>query len=143
MQRANKAEYLVDANIFLELQLGQQKADICEKVLRKFSVGELEGLLVDFAIDTIVIVMENYGKGANEIRTFLSSLVGYKGLSIHFSSLIDRIMATNHMRDYGLDFDDALTLQAMKENRVDKIISYDKDFEKVPFIKRVQPENLL
>ena len=52
-------------------------------------------------------------------------------------------MATNHMRDYGLDFDDALTLQAMKENRIDKIISYDKDFEKVPFIKRVQPENLL
>jgi len=33
-------------------------------------VGVLEGLLVDFAIDTIVIVMENYGKGVNEIRTF-------------------------------------------------------------------------
>jgi predicted nucleic acid-binding protein len=106
-------------------------------------VGVLEGLLVDFAIDTIVIVMENYGKGMNEIRTFLSSLMGYKGLSIYFSSLIDRIIATKHMRDHGLDFDDALTLQAMKENGINKIISYDKDFEKVPFVKRVQPESLL
>jgi len=143
LHKAKKAEYLVDANIFLELMLSQQKADVCEKVLRKFSVGVLEGLLVDFAIDTIIIVMENYGKGVNEIRTFLSSLMGYKGLSIYFSSLIDRIMATNHMRDHRLDFDDALTLQAMKENGINKIISYDKDFEKVPFVKRVQPESLL
>jgi predicted nucleic acid-binding protein len=133
----------VDANIFLELQLDQQKADVCGKVLRKFSVGGLKGLLVDFAIDTIVIVMENYGKGVNEIRTFLSSLMGYKGLSIHFSSLIDRIIATNHMRNHGLGFDDALTLHAMKENGINKIISYDRDYEKVPFVKRVQPESLL
>ncbi|MGQ9680467.1 MAG: hypothetical protein ACUVV4_06860 [Candidatus Bathyarchaeia archaeon] len=30
MQRTGKARYLVDANIFLELQLDQQKADVCE-----------------------------------------------------------------------------------------------------------------
>ena len=59
MQRIRRAKYLVDANIFLEVQLNQQKADVCERALRKFCVGELEGLIVDFAIDTIVMVMEN------------------------------------------------------------------------------------
>ncbi len=134
---------LVDANIFLEVELDQEKAYVCEAVLRKFYLGEMEGVLVDFAIDTIVIVMENYGKNWSEIRTFLSSLLGYKGLRIHFSSLLDRIMATNHMKNHNLDFDDALALQAMKENKIENIISYDKDFDKIPHIKRIQPESLL
>ncbi|MDI6904746.1 MAG: type II toxin-antitoxin system VapC family toxin [Candidatus Bathyarchaeia archaeon] len=142
-KQLQKAKYLVDANVFLEVELEQKKADVCERVLRKFHLGELEGLLVDFAIDTIVIIMENYGKKWGEIRTLLSSLLGYKGLRVHFSSLLDRIVATNHMKNYDLDFDDALALQAMKENRIENIISYDKDFDKIPYVKRIQPESLL
>ena len=136
-------KYLVDANIFLEVELGQEKADVCEGILRKFYLGEMEGILVDFAIDTIIIVMENYGKNWSEIRKFLSSLLGYKGLRIYFSSLLDRIMATSHMKNHNLDFDDALTLQVMKENKIENIISYDKDFDKIPHVKRIQPESLL
>jgi len=142
LQRTQGPEYLVDANILLEVLLGQQKAEVCERALRKFRDGKLKGLMVDFAVDTIVIVMENYGKGADEIRTFLSSLLGYKGLSIYFSSPLDRIAAAGHMRDHGLDFDDALTLQAMRENGVERIISYDRDFDKVSIVRRVTPESV-
>jgi len=138
-----EAKFLVDANIFLEVELGQRKADPCEKVLRKFHRGELEGMVLDFAIDTIVITMENYGKKWSEIKTFLSSLLGYKGLLIHFSTLLDRITATNYMKNLGLDFDDALALRAMKENGIGNIISYDKDFDKVSDVKRILPESLL
>jgi len=138
-----EAKFLVDANIFLEVELGQRKADPCEKVLRKFHRGELEGMVLDFAIDTIVITMENYGKKWSEIKTFLSSLLGYKGLLIHFSTLLDRITATNYMKNYGLDFDDALALRAMKENGIGNIISYDKDFDRVSDVKRILPESLL
>lgn len=136
-------KFLVDANIFLEVELGQQKADICERIFRKFQRGELEGIVVDFAVDTIVIVMENYGKEWDKIRTFLSSFLGYKGLHIYFSSLLDRIKATNHAKNLCLDFDDALTLQAMKVNKITDIISYDKDFDAVPGIRRLLPEDFL
>jgi len=138
-----EAKYLVDANIFLEVELGQRKADACGKVLRRFHRGELEGVVLDFAVDTIVVTMENYGKNWSEIRTFLSSLLGYKGLLIHFSTLLDRIIATNYMKNFGLDFDDALALGAMKENGIGNIISYDKDFDTVSGVKRILPENLL
>jgi len=47
------------------------------------------------------------------------------------------------MKNYDLGFDDALALQAMKENRIKNIISYDKDFDKIPYVKRIQPESLL
>jgi len=140
---SREAEFLIDANIFLEVELGQRKAYPCEEVLRKFHRGDLKGMALDFAVDTIVIIMENYGKKYNEIRTFLSSLLGYKGLSIHFSTLLDRIMATTYMKNFGLDFDDALALRAMKENGIVNIISHDKDFDKVPDVKRVTPESLL
>ena len=142
-KQSRRADYLVDANIFLELELGQERADTCEEVLRKFCSGELQGLLLDFAVDSIVIIMESHGKGWEDIRTFLSSLLGYKGLYVYYSSLLDRIMATDHMRSYGLDFDDALALQAMKESGIRYIVSYDKDFDKVPDIKRLKPESLL
>jgi len=142
LKQSQTVEYLIDANIFLEVELDQEKADVCEKVLRKFYLGEMNGLLVDFTIDTIVIIMENYGRSWSEIRAFLSSLLGYKGLRIYFSSLLDRIAATSHMENYELDFDDALVLQAMKENKIKNIISYDKDFDKIPYVKRIQPENL-
>lgn len=140
---SKEARYLIDANIFLEVELGQRKADYCERVLRRFHRGELEGIVVDFAVDTIVITMENYGKKWNEIKTFLSSLFGYKGLLVHSSTLFDRIVATNYMKNFGLDFDDALALQAMKENGIGNVISYDKDFDTVSDVKRIFPESLL
>ena len=60
--RSRRANYLLDANIFLELELDQERADACEGVLWKFYLGELQGLILYFAVDTIVIVTENYGK---------------------------------------------------------------------------------
>jgi len=136
-------KYFVDANIFLEVELGQQKADICEEALRRFQRGELEGLVSDFTMDTVVIVMENYERKWDEIRGFLSGFLGYRGLRICFSGLPDRIRATDHMRDFGLDFDDALTLQTMMENGAAEIVSYDRDFDSVPSIRRTTPEDLL
>lgn len=52
-------------------------------------------------------------------------------------------MATNHTKNFGLDFDDALALRAMKENGIGNIISYDKDFDAVSDVKRILPESLL
>lgn len=141
--RLQATEFLVDANVFLEIELGQQKADACEGVLRKFQRGELKGIVVDFAVDTIVIVMENYGKEWDKIRMFLSSFLGYKGLRIYFSSLLDRIKATNHAKNLGLDFNDALAFQAMTVNEIADVISYDRDFDAVPGIRRLLPEDLL
>ncbi len=78
-----------------------------------------------------------------KLKLFSQVLWAYKGLGIHFSSLLDRIEAISHMRSYRLDFDDELALQAMKKNRIEKMSSYDRIFDKVLSIRRVQPEDLL
>ncbi|MEM2815568.1 MAG: hypothetical protein QW056_01590 [Candidatus Bathyarchaeia archaeon] len=49
-------------------------------------------------IDTIIVIMENYEGALDEIRTFLSSLLGFRELHIYISSLSDRIEAKSHMK---------------------------------------------
>ena len=84
--------------------------------------------------------MEREGKSPSELSLFLSSLLGYRSLHIYFSSLRDRIEATDHMKSFNLDFDDSVAYQAMKRLQAREIVSFDKDFDRVSDIKRIEPE---
>ena len=135
--------YLIDANIFLEVELGQKKGEHARKLLKRFENGELSGYISDFHIDAIVIVMENYDKTGKEIAIFLSSLLKYGGLSIIEISLSSKINTTKIMDMYDLDFDDALICQCMKERNLKELISYDTHFDKIDFIDRITPDKLI
>jgi len=41
---------LIDTNIFLELFLGQEKAQECEEFLNKVSKGEIDAVITTFTI---------------------------------------------------------------------------------------------
>lgn len=133
---------MLDANIFLEVELGQDKSRDCEKLLRKIKSGELKALTTDFIIDSIIIVMENYGKTWKELRRFLSSLLLYRGLKLHHLTIPDRITATQYLQEFRLDFDDATTYHTMKTHSIKEIISYDAHFDRMPTVNRVTPKNL-
>ena len=130
--------YLIDANVLLEILLQQQKANDCERFLAKVRDGEVEALITDFLIDAIVLVMENHEKNPDDLATFISSLSAYKGLKIYFLSIADRLLATEHMKKFGLDFDDATTYQTMKRMNITALVSFDDDFV-VKGLKRTQP----
>ena len=134
--------YFVDSNVFLELELDQERADECEAFLNKVRKGVLKAVITCFHIDSILIVMENYGKKPHELRTFISSLYGYKGLKVYYLSLPDRISAIEHMEKHGLDFDDALAYSIMKKLGINKIVSYDKHFDSLRDIVRLEPGNV-
>jgi predicted nucleic acid-binding protein len=136
-------EVLLDSNIFLEVELAEQHAEACKRLLGKIRDGDIKSAITDFHVDSIVVVMESYGKEWREIALFLASLLRYKGLRIHSMNLGSRIRATSLMKEYNLDFDDALAAQALKELSIDTIISYDDDFDSVKWIKRRIPEELL
>jgi len=134
---------LLDANIFLEAELAEIHGPACKQLLEKLRDGEIKAAITDFHVDSIVIVMEKYGKRWSEISLFLASLLRYRGLKVYPLSLVSRIKATSFMKEYGLNFDDALAVQALKELSTNIIISYDKDFNSIEWIKRQTPEELL
>jgi len=105
--------------------------------------GSAEGVTTDFIIDSILLVMEREGKKPQDLLLFLSSVLGYKSLSLHSLSLYDRLEATKHMQSFSLHFDDSTTYQAMKNLGVDQVVSFDRDFEKISGIKRIEPRDAL
>ena len=134
--------YFIDSNVFLELELDQERADECEVFLNKVGRGLVRAVITGFHIDGILIIMENYGKSSDDLKTFLSSLLGYKGLEVYLLSLIDRISATKWMNEFNLDLDDAIAYHVMKRFNIDKIVSYDKHFDSIKDIIRLEPSQL-
>lgn len=128
---------LIDTNIFLEVQLNQEKASQAAKILKAVYEDKVQGYITDFSIDSIVIIMEHYDKSPNEIKRFLVSLLAFKGLEFYHLSIYDKIEATEFMKSLNLDFDDACMYQAMRVLNIDKIASFDSDFDKIPDIQRI------
>jgi predicted nucleic acid-binding protein len=134
---------LLDSNIFLELELGEEHAGACRQLLERIRDGKMKGYITDFHVDSIVLVMESYGKGWKDLLTFLVSLLKYKGLRICRLDHGDRMAAVQSMRDFGLGFDDALAVQALRKLSLETIVSYDRHFDAVGWVKRATPEELV
>ena len=128
---------LIDTNIFLEVQLNQEKSQKASELLEAVFKNIIQAHITDFTIDSIVIIMEHYNKSPAEIKRFLVSLLAYEGLDFYQLSIFDKIKATEHMSLLELDFDDACMYQAMQVLKITTIASFDTDFDKIPNIKRL------
>ncbi len=95
-----------------------------------------------FHVDTVLIIKENYSKRPAELRTFLSSLLGFRGLRIYYLTLLDQILAIRYMERFGLEFDDALAYCIVRKFNLRVMISYDKHFDSSGGIVRLEPAQL-
>jgi predicted nucleic acid-binding protein len=126
--------FLIDTNIFLELFLGQEKAEECEKLLEKISRGELEAIISKFTVHAIEATLNN----PTLILAFLRNVQNSLGLSVYETSVEEEMAASMLMDKVKLDFDDAIQYYIAKKLGVEAIISYDKHFDTVD-IKRKEP----
>ncbi len=132
--------YLVDTNIFLEVLLLQAKKEECEELLEQFRKGKKLGIVTDFTIHSIIVMMYTYGK-MDGLRVFLSSLTGYKGLRVYPTDLASEIKATELSAQNKLDMDDAIQYAIALETNVEAIISFDKHFSNLK-IPRKEPHQI-
>ncbi len=116
---------LIDTNIYLELFLGRERADDCEKLLNKISAGESEAVTTKFSVHAAEALLNE----TKLILTFLRNIENSIGLEIYETSLDDEIAVSMTMNKLGLDFDDALQYYVAKKLGVEAIISYDKHFD--------------
>lgn len=134
--------YLIDANIFLELQLDQKRADDCEVFLESVHRGSVHCFTTDLVLDSVLIILEAKGKAPSDLETFLTSLASFKGLSFYFLTLLDRLESTKIMIDYKLDFEDSTLVRTARRLKVEGIVSFDQDFNRVNDIKRLEPSEI-
>ena len=130
---------LIDANIFLELFLDQEKKDNCRNFLNKTVKGELNVTVSDFSIDSIILNMGHNKLETSKIKSFLHKLMSSKGIRIYSVNMTDRLNALNHMKKYNFDYEDSIILQSALSTKCKEIVSFDRHFDKVKEIRRIEP----
>jgi len=130
---------LVDSNIFLEFLLKQKNADKCKILLNNTAIGEVKAVVSDFTIDSIALVMGRNKLSIKEIYSFVKKLVNSEGIRIYFVNIKDRFAALALMEKYNLDYEDAIVLQSALSAGCKEIVSFDRDFDNIKEIKRVEP----
>lgn len=103
--------------------------------------GKIRGIVTDFTIHSIIVLLDRVGK-LDELKTFLLSLTAYKGLYVHTTSIADEIRAVEIAKKTKLDMDDAIQYSVALSVNVDGIISFDRDFDGLD-IPRKEPKDII
>lgn len=129
---------LIDTNIFLELLLGQSKAEDCAKLLNRVSKGEIEAVVTRFTIHAVEAVVNN----GNLISDFLRNIENSLGLSVYVTSISEETAISILMSKINRDFDDTLQYFVAKMLGAESIVSFDKHFDGLD-IQRKEPKDYL
>ncbi len=133
----------VDTNIFLRHLTGDdpRKAHACFELLKKAQRNEITLTTSEAVIAEVVYVLSSskqiYTLTRAEIRTRLYPLLSIPGLKIPYRKMYLR--ALDLYAAYPLDFEDALTIAHMERQKVKAVYTYDREFDRVPGITRIEP----
>lgn len=133
---------ILDANVFLEVQLDQTYGDECESLLESIHRGEREATITDFHVDAIAYLIGEIEDDPDSISTFLASLLGYDGLAVRNLTLVDKLEACRIMREEEIDLDDSLAVYAARSLDSKRLVTLDSDFDEVEDIEAVHPADL-
>lgn len=134
--------FFVDANIFLEVELNDEKSGECEKLLEKVCNNQINAATSDFVVYTCLIQLEKKSASIEKMRDFMM-FMDNASLEIHSPTFQTLYNTFEIMKKQTLDFDDALVVAIMKSVGIKEIISFDKHFDKVKEIKRLEPNQVL
>ena len=129
----------IDANVYLEFLLKQEKAEKAKTFITKVSNSKGESFISDFNLDSIMIVLYRNSIPVETMEDFLLEVINSSGINVYETTMKDRLEAIKLMQKYSLDYEDALTLQAASATGSKEIVSFDSHFDNIEEIKRIEP----
>jgi predicted nucleic-acid-binding protein len=129
----------IDANVVLRYLTNDvpDQAKQTEELLKRVEDGKEDLLLPDIILADIIWILERYYKQTREdIREWLTAIIGLQGLR-----LSDKDMALNALDIYvdkKIDWSDAFTAGQMLQRGITEIYSFDKHFDKIDGIIRIE-----
>ena len=132
----------LDTNIILRFLLNDDevKASNCRKLFERLKDGSEEVLTSEEVISEVVYVLSSktYGLSHEEVRSKLIPVISLVGLRMpHKRLLIKGLDIYANYKDF--DFEDAVSIAYMERDEIKEIYSYDRDFDSLPQIKRIEP----
>ncbi len=133
----------VDTNVFLRHLTGDdpRKAQACFQLLQKAQRNEITLTTSEAVIAEVVYVLSSskqiYTLTRAEIRSRLYPLLSIPGLKLPRRKMYLR--ALDLYASYPLDFEDALIVAQMEHQKMKEVYSYDREFDRVPGVTRLEP----
>ena len=133
----------IDTNIFIRFFTGDDsvKAQACRQLLLRIEAGEERATTSESVIAEVVFVLRSkrhYDIGASRVRDLFAPLLSLPGLHVQDKKRFLRALDLMASQPF-LDFEDALSAVHMQRLGIDEIYSYDRDFDRVSDIVRVEP----
>lgn len=131
----------VDANIFLRLLTGDdpEKATRCLELFQRANQGELRLHTSESIVAEVVYVLSRstYRVPREDVASALAPVLTIPGLRIDHKESV--LQALDLWQRSKLDFEDCLSVQHARRLGVDAIYSYDRDFDRLPEVRRLEP----
>lgn len=131
---------VIDANVILRHLLGDHRTHSprATALLARVERGEITVRLVDTAVFEAVFVLERTYRQAREtIADVLLSLIGHTNVRVDFPERLRR--AFDLYVENRMSFGDAYLAAAAMESSPAEVISFDRDFGRVPGLARIEP----
>lgn len=130
----------VDTNIFLRFLLADhpQQSPRCKKLFERAAKGKVKLVTSELAIAEIAWVLTSFYKESHQsVAQKLGQIIMFKGLTVPNKEIL--LLATQKFESQKLDFIDAYNYALALKNKARKIYSYDKDFDKLKELQRIEP----
>ncbi len=131
----------IDANVFLHLITGDDpvKAVRCFELLQRASRGEESLYTSESIVAEVVYVLSRstYWAPRADVAIALAPVLANPGLHLdHKESVLQALVLWQTSK---LDFEDCLSVQHARRLALDGIYSYDRDSDRIPDIRRLEP----
>ncbi len=134
----------LDTNVILRYLTrdDEEKAQSCYQLFQRVNRGEEILLTCEAIVAEVVYVLGSpragYRLKREEIHARLVPILMLRGLRLPQKQIY--INALNiYASSSSFDFEDALAVAHMQQTGITEIISYDKDFDSIPGIHRIEP----
>ncbi|MXY46091.1 MAG: type II toxin-antitoxin system VapC family toxin [Chloroflexi bacterium] len=134
---------LLDTNVILRYLTkdDEAKAEACYELFEQARQGDKALFTCEAIIAEVVYVLSSpnlYQLSRNDIRARLLPIVSLQGLRIPNKSIYIRALDI-YVSHPQLDFEDAIAVSYMERIGLTQIVSYDRDFDRIEDIERIEP----
>jgi len=132
--------YFIDSNVFFYAKImDKEYGEDCAKILNTIVRGELKAATSSLGIIELANALRKYGL-SNEV-TYVVDAVFSLNIPILQVDPLDVRNAMEIFDEFKISPYDCTHAAIMKKAETEKIISADRDFEKITWIKRIDPKN--
>jgi predicted nucleic acid-binding protein len=134
----------LDTNIILRYLTRDDhaKAEACYELFQRVMRGEEELFTCEAIVTEVAYVLSSsrapYRLSHEEVRARLLPILALRGVRLPQKRVYLRALDLYASSSF-LDFEDALAVAHMEQRGVREIVSYDKDFDRVTALQRVEP----